>query len=158
MKITRNLPQSYRTIPWRQWRRAHIVRNHAVPQRGLGGSQSVSSWGQYASFWRSGHEKKHELSLQKLTFCSRARWAAAHRRIVNKIKDLLFSSIKITSLDRNDRDRLRNVGRLHSPVELEPPGAGGLGGPWRRCFFFQLVGLCERVLALQEEERGEKKY
>ena len=47
-----------------------------------------------------------------------------------KIKDLLFSSIKVKSLDCNDCDQLCNVGQSQSPVELEPPGAGGLGGPW----------------------------
>ena len=133
----------------------NMTRTRSVAEKRI----SASSWGQCASFRCSGHVKKHELSLQKLTFCPRARWAAAHRRIVNKIKDLLFSSIKVTSLNRNDRDRSRDVGRSHSPVELEPPGAGGLGGPWWRCFVvFWLVGLCERVLALREEERGEKKY
>lgn len=34
-----NLPQSYRTIPWRRWRSAHLVRDHAESQRGLGGSR-----------------------------------------------------------------------------------------------------------------------
>ena len=38
--------------------------------------------------------------------------------------------MKVTSLDRNDRYRSLDVRRSHSPVELEPPGAGRLGGPW----------------------------
>jgi hypothetical protein len=94
--------------------------------------------------------KKHEPSLQKLTFCPQARRVDAHRIVVNKIKVLLVSSIKITSPDRDDRDRLRDVRWSHSPVELKPPGAGRLGGPWLRCFVvFWLVGLCVRVLALR---------
>ena len=34
-----HVPLSYCTIPWRQWRRAHLVRNDAETQRGLGGSR-----------------------------------------------------------------------------------------------------------------------
>ncbi len=49
--------------------------------------------------------KKHEPSLQKLTFCLRAHWADAHRIVVNKIKVFLVSLIKITSPDCDDRDR-----------------------------------------------------
>ena len=102
--------------------------------------------------------KKHEPSLQKLTFCPRARWADAHRIKVNKIKVLLVSSIKITSPDRDDCDQLRDVRRSHSPVKLEPLGAGGLREPWWRCFFFQHVGLCVCACSPQQEEEREEKY
>ena len=68
------------------------------------------------------------------------------------MENLFVTPIKVTLLDCNDHDRSRGVRLSHTPVELEPLGARGLGD-------LQFVGLCERVLALREiKERGEKKY
>ena len=119
---------------------------------------SASSWGQCASFRCSGHVKKHKLSLQKLTFCPRARWAAAHRILVNKIENLLVSSIKITSPDRDDRDRSRDVRRSHLPLKLKPLGAGGL---WRAmvplfCCFLTCGVVCESACSPRGGERREE--
>ena len=123
----------------------------------------VSSWGQCASFRCRGEveRKKHKLSLQKLTFCPRARWADAQRIIVNKIKDFLVASIKITSPDRNDRDRSRDIRRSHSPLKMKPLGAGGLGEIMVSMFFFRLVFLCCVCVcwvASWEERKEKKKY
>ncbi len=42
-KSMRNRPL-YRTIRWRRWRLAHLVRHHAEPQRGLRGSRRKVYW------------------------------------------------------------------------------------------------------------------
>ncbi len=69
---------------------------------------------------------------------------------------MLVSSIKITSPDRDDRDRSRDVRQLHSPVELEPLGASGLGDHGDDVFIFGLWGVvC--VLALPGKRRREKR-
>ena len=74
-KSTLNLPL-YRTIQWRRWLCAPLVRNCAKTQRGLGGSlqkgyQRVA--GVSTRCFNEAATKKHEPSLQKLTFCPRAR-------------------------------------------------------------------------------------
>ncbi len=102
--------------------------------------------------------KKHQLSLQKLTFSQHVRWATAHRITVNKMKNLSVSLIKVTLPDRNDRDWLRDVRQLHSLVKLELPGADGLGGPWWRCFFFWLVRLCVCACMLCTSRVSKRKY
>ena len=79
---------------------------------------------------------------QKNHACQRVRWSNAHRMIVNKIKNLLVSLKKVASMHCNDYYRSRNVRRSHSPVKLEPPGAGGLGGPWWQDFCLFLVFCC----------------
>ena len=72
------------------------------------------------------------------------------------MKVLLVTSIKITSPDRDDRDRSGDIRRSHSPVELKPPGAGGLGYHGDDVFIFVLWGVvC--VLALPGERRREKR-
>ena len=90
---------------------------------------------------------------QKLTFCPPACPADAHRIIVNEIRNQLLSSIKITSPDRNDQDRSRDVRRSHLPFKLEPVEAGGLWRPWCRCFYYFwhvccVVLCCCRVVGL----------
>ena len=119
-KSTRNLPL-YCTIRWRWWRCAPLVRDHAETQRGLEGSRQKEYRRVAGVSTRRFDEvktKKHEPSLKKLTFCPRARWSDVISKIVNKIKDLLVSSIKMASPDRDDRDRSRDVRRSHSPVKL----------------------------------------
>ena len=93
--------------------------------------------------------------LKKLTFCPPARQADAHRIIVNKIKDELDSSIKITSPHRNHRDRSRDVRRSHLPLKLEPVEASGSWRSWCRCFFSFPVMCCGGGLCSErrEEER-----
>ncbi len=55
----------------------------------------------------------------------------------------------MASPDRDDRDRSRDVRRSHSPVKLEPLGAGGL---WRAmvpmfcCFFACCCVVCSYVV------------
>ncbi len=51
----------------------------------------------------------------------------------------------------DDCDRLRNIRQLYSPVKLEPLEAGGLGGPWWRCFCVVVVRccVCKRRLVLR---------
>ncbi len=102
---------------------------------------SASSWGQYVSFRWSSDEKSTNHHFKN---SPRVRWANAHRIVVNKIKVLLVSSIKITSPDRDDCDRIRDVRRSHSPVKLEPLGAGWL---WRTmvtmfCCLWGVVCVC----------------
>ena len=90
--------------------------------------------------------------LKKLTFCPPARQADAHRIIVNKTKDELDSSIKITSPHRNDRDRSLDVRRSHLPLKLEPVEAGGSWRSWCRCFYyFWHVVMCELCFSWEEE-------
>ncbi len=71
-----------------------------------------------------------------------------HRIILNKILEQLVLSMKVTSLCCNDCDQLRDVRWLHSPVNMEPLEAGGLGGPWWWCFTFYVV--CCVLLCVQE--------
>jgi hypothetical protein len=101
----------------------------------------ASSWGQFASF-RAAATRKHVASLRKLTFCPPARPANAHRKIVNKIRNELISSIKITSPHRNHRNRWHDVRQLHLPLKLEPVGAGGSWRSWCRCFYYFWHVLC----------------
>ncbi len=118
---------------------------------------SPSSRGQCASFWCNGHKKKHESSHPKLTLCPQARWSDVISKIVNKITEELVQSIKSTSPCFDDRAPSCDVRRLHLPLKLEPLGAGGLWGPWCRCFFFySLWGyVCVLVRHAQVSKRSE---
>ena len=142
-------------MPWRRWHSAHLVRNHAETQRGLGGSRQKGYRrvaGVSARRSDAAAKEKHMESLWKLTFCPPARQADAHRIIVNKTKDELDSSIKITSPHRNDRDRSLNVRRSHLPLKLEPVEAGGSWRSWCRCFYyFWHVVMCELCFSWEEE-------
>jgi hypothetical protein len=120
-------------IPWRRWRRALLVQNRAETQRGLGGSRQEENRqvaGVSTRRFNEAATKKARAITSKTHLLSPSALRQCTRIIVNKIKVILFTSIKITSPDRDDRDRLHDVRRSHSPVELKPPGAGGLGGPW----------------------------
>jgi hypothetical protein len=88
-KIKHAQPTSLLYDTMAMWRRAPLVRNRAETHQGLGGSlqkgyQQVA--GVSTRCFNEAATKKHEPSLQKLTFCLRARWADAHRIVVNKIK------------------------------------------------------------------------
>jgi len=99
--------------------------------------------------------KKARSNISKTHLLSRARWAAVNRILVNKIKNLLVWSIKVPLPDCNDRDRPRDVRRSHSPVKLELPGAGGLGGPWWR--FFLWDWCCVWWVALRRARVSERR-
>ena len=118
-------------IRWRRWRCTPLVQNRAETQWGLGGSRQKEYRrvaGVSTRRFDEAETKKHEPSLKKLTFCPRACWSDVISKIVTKIKDLLVTSIKMASPDRDDRDRSRDVRRSHLPLKLKPLGAGGL---WR---------------------------
>jgi hypothetical protein len=105
--------------------------NHAETRQGPGGLQKKGYRpGVRVSVCRCNLEatKKSRLSLKKLTFCARACPASAQRIIVNKVRNLLLSSIKITSPDSNGRDRSRNVRWSHLPLKIGAAGSRRLGG------------------------------
>ncbi len=92
-------------------------------------------------------QKKHKSSHPKLTLCLRARWSNVISRIVNKITEELVQSIKSTLPCFDDRAPSCNVWQLHLLLKSEPLGAGGLLGPWCRCFFFYILWFYVCVLA-----------
>ena len=117
--------------------------------------------------------KKSRLSLKKLTFCPRARPAAAQRIIVNKVRNLLISLIKITSPDSNDRDRSRDVRRSHLPLKIGAAGSRRLKGTMVAMFLlfwacpassasrrevFYAIGAWACQLTNQDEGFGTKKF
>jgi hypothetical protein len=136
-----------------------LVQNRAETQRGLGGSRQKEHRrvaGVSTRRFNEAATKKAHAITSKTHICPRACRANEHRIIVNKMKVLLVTSIKITLPDRDDRDRSGDVRRSHSPVELKPPGAGGLGDHGDDVFIFGLWGVvC--VLALPGERRREER-
>ena len=89
---------SQRTIPWRQWRRTHLVQNHDEMQRGLGGS------------WQKGYQqvagvsthrfdkaamKKAKAIASKTHFLSKAALSRCTQNNSHKNKGFLVSPIKV---------------------------------------------------------------
>jgi hypothetical protein len=140
----------------RPWRTPPPVRKQAQTRSWvLGGSWN--NWyrriaGVSARRIEPSEPKKHNEIASKITFCPPARPADAHRIIVNKIRNELILSIKITSPDRNDRDRSRDARRSHLPLKLEPVEAGRLWRSWCQCFYcFWHVVMCELCFSWEEE-------
>ena len=146
----------------RRWRCTPLVRNRAETQWGLGGSRQKEYRrvaGVSTRRFDEAETKKHEPSLKKLTFCPRACWSDVISKIVVKIKDLLVTSIKMASPDRDDRDQSRDVRRSHLPLKLKPLGAGGLWRAMVQLFYcFLTCGVvCEIECLLSERRREERR-